>query len=157
MSKRITFSKLAKKVEEKKSKKAEESKNVSSNVKSTPPTKGIVIREKCKRDDVPITSPQKASYKGKEAMSVPEHKKAKSKSMPSELETVLARPASPGEGTSTNPMATLGPKVTILRSAALTKKILEAHITHFDKNEVDKLELDWMVSKFFHIFGQVIC
>ena len=108
MSKRITLSKLAKKVEEKKSKKAKESKNPSSAVKSTPPTKGIVIREKRKRDKILVTSPHEASSKGKEVMPVLECKKAKS--MPNEAATVVARPVAPGEGTSANPVAASGPK-----------------------------------------------
>ena len=37
----------------------------------------------------------------------------------------------------------------------MTEKILEAYIPPFDKEEVDKLELDWMVSKLFHILVQV--
>ncbi|GFS42940.1 hypothetical protein Acr_00g0082710 [Actinidia rufa] len=34
------------------------------------------------------------------------------------------------------------------------RKILEAVIPPFNKEEVDKLELNWVVSKFFHIIGQ---
>ena len=60
-----------------------------------------------------------------------------------------------GESTSTNPVVTLGPKVTMLRSSATAEKILEAVIPSFDMEEVDKLELDRMVSKLFHIIGQV--
>ena len=81
------------------------------------------------------------SSKGKEAMPVPDCKKAKS--TPNELVTVLARPAAPGESTSTNPMVALGPKFTMLRSAATVEKILEACIPPFNKEEVSKL---------FHIF-----
>ena len=66
----------------------------------------------------------------------------KAKSTPSEV----ARPVAPREGIWANPVAALGPKVTMLRSAATTEKILKACIPPFDKEEVDKLELDRMVS-----------
>ncbi|GFZ18386.1 hypothetical protein Acr_27g0001250 [Actinidia rufa] len=60
------------------------------------------------------------------------------------------------KGTSANLVAALGPKVTMLRSSTTVEKILEAIIRPFDKEEVDKLELDQMVSKFFHILGQAV-
>ena len=61
-----------------------------------------------------------------------------------------------GEGTSANPVAALGPRAIMLRSSAMAKKLLKAVIPPFDKKEVEKLELDQVVSKFFHIIGQVI-
>ena len=62
----------------------------------------------------------------------------------------------PGEGTSANPVAILGPKVTILRSSITVEKLFEAVIPPFDKEEVEKLEFNQVVSKLFHILGQVI-
>ena len=88
-------------------------------------------------------------------MPIPEPKKAKF--MPSKAVIVVARPVALGKGTLVNPVPVLGPKVTMLRSVAIDEKILEACIPPFDKEEVDKLELDRMVSKLFHILGQVIC
>ncbi|GFY95337.1 hypothetical protein Acr_10g0007220 [Actinidia rufa] len=114
MSKRISLTKLAKKVEEKKGK----------------------------------------ERKGKEAMPIPEPKKAQA--TPNEVTIVAARPVAPREGTSVNPVAALGPRVNMFRSAATAKKILKTYIPQFDKEEVDKLELDWMVSKLFHILGQAV-
>ena len=43
----------------------------------------------------------------------------------------------------------------MLRNSATTEKILEACIPPFDKEEVDKLKLNRIVSKLFHIIGQV--
>ncbi|GFS38320.1 hypothetical protein Acr_00g0056790 [Actinidia rufa] len=54
-----------------------------------------------------------------------------------------------------NLVVALGPKVTMLRSSATEKKILEAVIPSYDKVEMDKLELDKMVSKLFHILGEM--
>ena len=151
MSLRITLSKLAKKVGERK--KAGKSKDTSLAMTSTQPTKGIIIREKRPRDDVPFTSPDEVSSKGKEVMPIPKPKKAKP--MPSKTAIIATRPVAPREGTSTNPVATLGPKVTMLRNSSTANKILEACIPPFDKEEMDKLELDRMISKLFHIIGQV--
>ena len=65
MSKRISLTKLAKKVEEKKA--------------TTSSTKGVVIREKQPRDEAPDFSPNKKGKtddsKGKETMPLPEAKK----------------------------------------------------------------------------------
>ena len=61
-----------------------------------------------------------------------------------------------GEGTSANLVAALGPKVTMLKNSVIVEQILEACIPPFDKEEVDKLELDRIVSKLFYIIDQVI-
>ena len=84
-------------------------------------------------------------------MPIPKPKKAKSTLSEAAIE--VARPMAFEEGTSANPVAVLGPKVIMLRSAATTEKILEACIPPFDKEKVDKLELDRMVSKLIHILG----
>ena len=87
------------------------------------------------------------SYKGKEAMPIPEPKKAKP--MPREMTIIATRPVAPREGTSVNHVAALEPKVTMLRNSAIIEKTLEACIPPFDKEEMDKLELDRMISKLF--------
>ena len=150
MSSRITLSKLSKKVGPRK--KASKS-NARSVVISTLPTKGIIIREKRSREDAPFTSLDEASSQGKKAMPIPEPKKGKP--MPKETTIITMRPMAPGEGTLVNPMAALAPKVTLLKNSAIVEKILEACILPFYKEEVDKLELNRMVSKLFHIIGQV--
>ncbi|GFZ09190.1 hypothetical protein Acr_20g0009980 [Actinidia rufa] len=48
------------------------------------------------------------------------------------------------------------PKATMLRSSTTAEKLLESVIPPFDKEEVEKLDLDRVVSKFFHIIGQAI-
>ncbi|GFS34366.1 hypothetical protein Acr_00g0033590 [Actinidia rufa] len=61
-----------------------------------------------------------------------------------------------GEGTSAKPIAALGPRATMLRNSTTTKKLLEAVIPPFDKEEAEKLELNQVISKFFHIIGQAV-
>ena len=124
-------------------------------MKFTPSIKRIIIREKRQQDEVPVTSPYEVSSKGKEGMPIPKPKKAKS--MPSKAAIIVVRLVAPGEGTSANLMEVLGPKVTMLKKSYHSWKILEACIPPFDKEKVDKLELDRMVSKLFHILGQVVC
>ncbi|PSS08053.1 Cardiomyopathy-associated protein [Actinidia chinensis var. chinensis] len=102
---RISLTKLAKKVGEKKGKKADKSKGMCSAMMPALPTKGIIIREKRQRDEVLKFSPKKVSSKGKEAMPILEPKKAKS--TPNEAAIVAARLMAPGEGTSVNPVAAL--------------------------------------------------
>ena len=136
MSKRIILKKLTQKVEE--------SKGTSLAATSTPDTKWIVIQEKCPRDEVPNVTSGKMSSKGKEVMPPPEaKKKARSMARPNEVANMaVTRLVVPGEVTSANPIATLGPRVTILRCPATVEKLLEAVIPPFDKEEVEKLDLD---------------
>ena len=61
--------------------KVEESKVVSLAAMLTPAAKGIVIREKCLRDEVLVVTPNETGFKGKEAMPPPKAKK-KVKSSP---------------------------------------------------------------------------
>ncbi|GFZ18347.1 hypothetical protein Acr_27g0000860 [Actinidia rufa] len=75
---------------------------------------------------------------------------------PSKEANKVTSAAAVEEGTSANPVATLGPKVTMLRSSSTVEKLLKAVIPPFDKEEVDKLELDRVVSKLFHILGQAV-
>ena len=104
---------------------------------------------------MPDISPSEAGSKGKEALPLPEaKKKARSMARPSEVANMaVTRLVVPGEVTSANPIATLGPRVTILRCPATVEKLLEAVIPPFDKEEVEKLDLDRVVSKLFHILS----
>ena len=63
--------------------------------------------------------------------------------------------AAPGEGTSANPGAILGPRASILGSPSMAKKLLGGVISPSDKEKEDKLSLDQVVTKFFHIVSQV--
>ena len=66
--------------------KMEESKGASLAAKSTMSAKGVVIREKHPRDEVPNIWPSEAGSKGKEAMPLPKaKKKAKSTATPREM------------------------------------------------------------------------
>ncbi|GFS43667.1 hypothetical protein Acr_00g0086320 [Actinidia rufa] len=112
--------------------------------------KGIVIDEKRQWDEMPDISPSK---KGKQAVNAkrkgpmppPEDKKkalTKSKAMPTA--------AVPREGTSTNPGVVLGYNISMIGNPVVAKKLLKGVIPLADKEEVEKLDLDWAISKFFH-------
>ncbi|GFS30819.1 hypothetical protein Acr_00g0014330 [Actinidia rufa] len=120
----------------------EESKGVSSAIKSTHTAKGVVIGEKCPREEVLNILLSKAKSKGKEALPPPIAKKAKlaTSSAPA---TKGAKPAlAPGEGTSANPGNALGPRASMLGSALVSKKILSRVILPADKEKVDKLSFN---------------
>ena len=59
------------------------------------------------------------------------------------------------EGTLGNSSTTLGPIISMLGSPSVAKKILGGVIPPVDKEKVDKLTLDQVITKFFHIIGQV--
>ena len=61
----------------------------------------------------------------------------------------------PREGTSTKPNNALELKASMLRSPSVVEKILVRMILPANKEKVDKLFLDQVVTKFFHIVGQV--
>lgn len=150
MSKKLILKKLGQMVEG--------SKGASSLAKSTSTAKGVVIREKCPRGEVPDTSPSETGSKGKEAMPPFEaKKKAKSAMTPSaEVNEKVTLPIALGEGTSANPGIVQGPKASILESPSVVEKILGEVILPADKEKVDKLTLDQAVMKFFHVIGQVL-
>ncbi|GFY84242.1 hypothetical protein Acr_03g0010160 [Actinidia rufa] len=127
MSKRINLKKLAQKVEE--------SKGASSETKLALATKGVVIQEKSPKDEVLDILPNETGSKEKKVMPSPEsRKKAKSTMLPSTAASMrVTRLVALGEGSSTNLVAALGPRVTMLRSLAMAEKLLEAMILHFDK------------------------
>ena len=51
----------------------------------------------------------------------------------------------------------LGPRVDVLASAFMEKKILVEVILPADKENVDKLSLDQVFTKFLYILGHVSC
>ena len=117
----------------------EEIKDTSSAAKSTP-AKGVVISEKSPRKEVPNTSPSKkgksaSANKGKGTTSLAMWKFIEPPSKKASITTTR-------EGTSVNPITALGPRVTMPRSSTMAEKLLEAVIPPFDKEEVEKLELD---------------
>ena len=141
MSKRISLSKLAKKVEEKK-----EKATISS-------TKGVVINEKRPREEVLDFSPRKKGKtddsKGKETMPPPEVVKTK----PSRV--VSKWSVAPREGTSARPGDALGSRASVMVSASVMEKILARVILPADKKKVEKFSLDQVATKFLHIVAQV--
>ncbi|GFY91155.1 hypothetical protein Acr_07g0013510 [Actinidia rufa] len=58
------------------------------------------------------------------------------------------------EGTSTNPGNAMGPRASMLGSASMAEKNLSGMIIFVDKEKVDKLSPDQVVSKFFYIVCQ---
>ena len=109
---------------------------------STLAVKGIIIGEKCPRgetiDIAPATKGKPTSEsKDKETMSPPLTKKTtmwRFKTPLTEVTSTSTTVMVAGEGTSAN--------TTMLRSAAMVEKVLEAAILPFDKEEVEKLEFD---------------
>ncbi|GFZ10970.1 hypothetical protein Acr_22g0003680 [Actinidia rufa] len=156
MSKRPILKKLTQRVEE--------SKDASSVARSSSDTKGITIGKKRPRDETPNITPSKKGKsifdaKSKGTMSSPEAKKKatwKFTTPPNKEDDKALSAMAIREGTSANPVATLGPRATMLRSSATIEKLLESVIPPFDKEEVEKLDFDRVTSKFFHIIGQVV-
>ncbi|GFZ09735.1 hypothetical protein Acr_21g0003340 [Actinidia rufa] len=149
MSKRLILKKLTQRVEK--------SKDESSATKSTSTKKGVVDGEKRPRE-ASTTSPKGKSTpidKDKETMSKSAtQKKATWKFVESPSKEASKRRVKWLSGKALRPILLL--KVTMLRSSATAEKLHEAVIPPFDKEEVDKLELDRMVSKLFHILSQGI-
>ncbi|GFZ10862.1 peptidoglycan-binding LysM domain-containing protein [Actinidia rufa] len=154
MLKKISRKKLAQMVEG--------SKGASSAVKSTPVAKWVVIGP---RDEVPNISPSKKGKSASDAkkkcpISLPEEKK-KGSSVKALAKAKLssnkaASKAAVGEGTSANPGAVLGPKAFMLGNPTVAEKFLEGVIPPSNKEEVEKLDLDRAISRFFHGVGEGI-
>ncbi|GFY95674.1 hypothetical protein Acr_10g0010590 [Actinidia rufa] len=71
--------------------------------------------------------------------------------------TTLATASShPREGTSANLSTVLGPTASILGSPSVAEKLLWGVIPSTDKEKVDKLTLDQMATKLFHMIGQAL-
>ncbi|GFS36965.1 hypothetical protein Acr_00g0048950 [Actinidia rufa] len=137
MSKRLKLSDLAKVVAQK---------------AATSASKGVVISEGSE-----TTSGKRAlddGSKGKQVAQPPESKKAKTDTGASEAPARL--PIASGEGSSIRRTLgeALGPQASVMASAATAEKILAGVILPADKEKVDKLTFDQVVTKFIHALGQ---
>ena len=134
--------------------------------------KGIVIGEKCLWDEIlDILSLKKGQtgYKGQEkgGHAATRGKKkglaakalTKSKVTSSRTSTKAAPTVTdPGEGTLANPGVILGLNASMLENPTMVEKLLERLIPHAKRDAVEKLDLDWVISKFFHCIGHItIC
>ncbi|GFY85222.1 hypothetical protein Acr_03g0019960 [Actinidia rufa] len=119
---------------------------------ATSASKGVVISEGSE-----TTSGKRAlddGSKGKQVAQSPEPKKAR-------IDTGASRaPAKPpvasGAGSSAHRTLgeALGPQASVMASAATAEKILAGVILPADKEKVDKLTFDQVVTKFIHALGQ---
>ncbi|GFZ05306.1 hypothetical protein Acr_17g0008780 [Actinidia rufa] len=137
MSKRLKLSDLAKVVAQK---------------ATTSASKGVVISEGSE-----TTSGKRAlddGSKGKQVAQLPESKKAKIDTGPSEAPA--RPPIASGEGSSVKRTLgeSLGPQASVMASAATAEKILAKVILPADKEKVDRLTFDQVVTKFLHVLGQ---
>ncbi|GFZ19283.1 hypothetical protein Acr_27g0010220 [Actinidia rufa] len=137
MSKRLKLSDLAKVVAQK---------------AATSASKGVVISEGSE-----TTSGKRAlddGSKGKQVAQPPESKKAKIDTGASEAP---ARPPIASERSSSVRRTlgeALGPQASVMASAAKAEKILAVVILPADKEKVDRLTFDQVVTKFLHVLGQ---
>ena len=142
---------------------AEGSKGASSAATSTSIVKGISIGKKCPQGETPDIAPATkgklaSNVKDKETMSPSMTKKKaiwRFRTPPNKVNNTSSTTMVVREGTSVNPGTMLGPKASILRSPSVAEKILGGVIPPADKEKVDKLSLDQVVTKFFHVIGQV--
>ncbi|XP_057496274.1 uncharacterized protein LOC130781192 [Actinidia eriantha] len=139
MSKRLKLSDLAKVV----AKKAATSASAS---------KGVVISEGSE-----TTSGKRAledGSKGKQVAQAPEPKRAKIDTGSSEAPA--RPPIASGEGSSVKRTVAeaLGPQASVMASAATAEKILAGVILPADKEKVERLSFDQVVTKFLHAVGQ---
>ncbi|XP_057465377.1 uncharacterized protein LOC130755081 [Actinidia eriantha] len=139
MSKRLKLSDLAKVV----AKKAATSASAS---------KGVVISEGSE-----TTSGKRAledGSKGKQVAPAPEPKRAKIDTGSSEAPA--RPPIASGEGSSVKRTVgeALGPQASVMASAATAEKILAGVILLADKEKVERLTFDQVVTKFLHAVGQ---
>ena len=63
--------------------------------------------------------------------------------------------ACPKERTSANPGVDLGPIATVLENPGVAEKLLQGLVLPIDQVELDKLNLDRAIMRFFHYVGQV--
>ncbi|GFS36141.1 hypothetical protein Acr_00g0044340 [Actinidia rufa] len=137
MSKRLKLSDLAKVVAQK---------------AATSASKGVVISEGSE-----TTSGKEAlddGSKGKQVAQLLESKKAKINTGASEAPA--RPPIASGEGSSVKRTLgkTLGPQASVMASAATAEKILAGVILPANKEKVDRLTFDQVVTKFLHVLGQ---
>ena len=102
---------------------------------------------------------QSADAKKKGLMPPPEEKKkglSKSKSTQSRTTSkMVGRTTAPGKGTSANSGVDLGPNAFILENPGVAEKLLQGLTLPVDQVELDEMDLDWAITKFFHVVGQV--
>ncbi|GFY81587.1 hypothetical protein Acr_01g0013960 [Actinidia rufa] len=137
MSKRLKLSDLAKVVAQK---------------AATSASKGVVISEGSE-----TTSGKRAlddGSKGKQVAQLQESKKAKIDIGASEAPA--RPPIASGGGSSVRRTlgGSLGPQASVMASAATAEKILARVILPTDKEKVDRLTFDQVVTKFLHVLGQ---
>ncbi|GFZ00930.1 hypothetical protein Acr_14g0005650 [Actinidia rufa] len=91
--------------------------------------------------------------KGKQVAPLPEAKKTIAGSV---AQVVPARLPVPREGSSAKPIPgeALGPHALVMASVATAKKILAGVILPANKEKVEKLTFDEVVTKFLHVLGQ---
>ncbi|GFZ10872.1 hypothetical protein Acr_22g0002700 [Actinidia rufa] len=134
MSKRLKLSDLAKVVAKK---------------VATSASKGVVILEGSE-----TTSGKRAlddGSKGKQVAQSPEPKKARIDTGAS-----VRPPVTSGAGSSARQVLgeALGPQASVMASAATAEKILAGVVLPADKEKVDRLTFDQVVTKFLHVVGQ---
>ncbi|GFY87309.1 hypothetical protein Acr_05g0009480 [Actinidia rufa] len=123
--------------------------------KSTPAMKKVVIGEKRLRDEVSNIPLNESKSKEKEALPTPVAKKAKLTTSSVSVTRGTKPTVAPREGISANLGAFLGPGASMLGNPSMVEKILLGVNLLADKEKVDKLSLDLVVTKFFHIVGQL--
>ena len=84
-------------------------------------------------------------------MPLPDTKTAKS----NKTASGTARLPAPEKGTSAKPSHPLGPEASVMMSASMAEKILAGVVLSADREKVEKLGLDQVVTKFLHCIGQV--
>ncbi|GFZ03787.1 hypothetical protein Acr_16g0004110 [Actinidia rufa] len=137
MSRRLKLSDLAKVVAQK---------------TATSASKGVVISEGS--ETTSGKRPLDDGSKGKQVAQLPEAKKAK---IDTRASGASARPPiASGEGSSVRRTLgeALGPQASVMASAATAEKILAGVILPADKEKVDRLTFDQVVTKFIHALGQ---
>ncbi|GFY87854.1 spermidine synthase [Actinidia rufa] len=140
---------LAKWVDDKKSKEGSKV--------ATSSNTGVVIREKQPRDEVQDLVADDS--KGKELAPPPETKKAKSSKAASKG---VMPPVAPSKGESSKkpppkgPGEVLGEDASVYANHSMAEKFFYGVILPADKEKVDKLSLDQVVTKYFHVLGQGI-
>ncbi|GFY92797.1 hypothetical protein Acr_08g0011930 [Actinidia rufa] len=146
--KRINLSKLAKRVVDKNGKEGSKV--------ATSSNTGVVIREKRPRDEVQNLVADNS--KGKEASPPSEAKKAKPSKAASRgvMPPITPRGKSSKRPSSKKPSEVLGKVTSVYASPSVAEKIFSGVILPVDREKVNKLSLDQVVTKFFHVLDQGI-
>ncbi|GFS33089.1 hypothetical protein Acr_00g0026310 [Actinidia rufa] len=62
----------------------------------------------------------------------------------------------PKEGTSANPGVVLGLEASAMENPAMAEKLLQEFILPIDKEVVNKLDLDMVITRYLHLFNQTV-